>query len=314
MKDKKLTIEFKINLKNFVPEFSIRLLYLLICILIITANYKSSESENSYLIASLFVFFNVVISVLTFYRTYRRKATIVNFIKMRIKNHTKYNDFEIDKKIDFNLFYLIAFVAAILFCGSTICIFYVLDLIPTSSNSVFFPIIFFIILPIYLIIVSTFKSNFISGEIKAISVEGKKLPISEMNSIKAFLKKKNEELSSTNEKLTSTLGDLKKKTVFIEEQARGYVSCGTKKVLRQKGILSKTNLKLTKEYQTAVKANSYAVNYFESDLIECGTGGKIEVVLPERDPASYKVDGYKLTILNTESFWKTDKIVVIVKE
>ena len=128
------------------------------------------------------------------------------------------------------------------------------------------------------------------------------------------LKKKNEELSSTNEKLTSTLGDLKKKTVFIEEQARGYVSCGTKKVLRQKGILSKTNLKLTKEYQTAVKANSYAVNYFESDLIECGTGGKIEVVLPERDPASYKVDGYKLTILNTESFWKTDKIVVIVKE
>jgi chromosome segregation ATPase len=128
------------------------------------------------------------------------------------------------------------------------------------------------------------------------------------------LKKKNGELSSTNEKLTSTLSDLKKKTVFIEEQARGYVSCGTKKVLRQKGILSKTNLKLTKEYQTAVKANSYAVNYFESDLIECGTGGKIEVVLPERDPASYKVDGYKLTILNTELFWKTDKIVVIVKE
>ena len=189
---KKLTVEFKINLKNFVPEFSIRLLYLLICILIIKANYKPSESENSYLIAFLFVFFNVVISVLTFYRTYRRKATIVNFIKMRIKNHTKYNDFEIDEKIDFNLFYLIAFVAAILFFSSTIYIFHVLDLIPISSNSLFFPIIFFIIIPFYLFIVSRFKTNFISGEIKAISVEGKKLPVNEVNSIKDFLKKKNE--------------------------------------------------------------------------------------------------------------------------
>ena len=46
--------EIKINLKNFVPEFSIRLLYLLICILIIK-DYKPSESENSYLIAFLFV-------------------------------------------------------------------------------------------------------------------------------------------------------------------------------------------------------------------------------------------------------------------
>ena len=189
---KKLTVEFKINLKNFVPEFSIRLMYLLICILIIKSNYKPSESENSYLIAFLFVFFNVVISVLTFYRTYRRKVTIVNFIKMRLKNHTKYNDFEIDKKIDFNLFYLIAFVAAVLFCGSTICIFYVLDLISISDNSLFFPLIFFIILPLYLFIVSRFKTNFISGEIKAISVEGKKLSVNEINSIKDFLKKKND--------------------------------------------------------------------------------------------------------------------------
>ena len=210
--------------------------YLFICILIITANYKSSESENSYLIASLFVFFNVVISVLTFYRTYRRKATIVNFIKMRIKNHTKYNDFEIDKKIDFNLFYLIAFVAAILFCGSTICIFYVLDLIPTSSNSVFFPIIFFIILPIYLIIVSTFKSNFISGEIKSISVEGKKLPIKEMNSIKDFLKKKNEDQINFYYENDSYIFELEEKsniykhrieTLLIEAVFIGALTFGT---------------------------------------------------------------------------------------
>jgi hypothetical protein len=85
-------------------------------------------------------------------------------------------------------------------------------------------------------------------------------------------------------------------------------------LLRQKGIRSKTSEKLTKEYQSAVRANSYSVNYFESDLIECGSDGKIESVLPERNEKSYKIDGHKLMILDNELFWKTDKIVVIIKE
>ena len=189
---KNLTIAFKINLKYFIPEFSIRFLYLLVCILIIKSNYKTSDSGNSYLIAFLFIFFNVVISILTFYRSYRRKVTIVNFIKMRIKSHTLYDDFEIDKKIDFNIFYFIAFIASLLFCGSTICIFYILDLISPSDNDLLFPIFILIVLPFYLIIVSRCKTNFISSEIKSISVEGKMLPQKEINNIKEFLKKKNE--------------------------------------------------------------------------------------------------------------------------
>jgi hypothetical protein len=63
-----------------------------------------------------------------------------------------------------------------------------------------------------------------------------------------------------------------------------------------------------------VRANSYTVNYFDSDLIECGTGGKIEAVLPDRSVNSYKIEGHKLVITDNEAFWKTDKIVVIVKE
>jgi chromosome segregation ATPase len=129
-----------------------------------------------------------------------------------------------------------------------------------------------------------------------------------------LLKKRNEELTAANQKLNNTLAELKNKTSFIQEQARGYVSCGTKKLLRQKGILGKTNVKLTKEYQSAVRANSYTVNYFESDLIECGSSGKIEAVLPERSEKSYKIEGNKLVITDNEAFWKTDKIVVIVKE
>jgi chromosome segregation ATPase len=129
-----------------------------------------------------------------------------------------------------------------------------------------------------------------------------------------LLKKRNEELTAANQKLNNTLAELKNKTSFIQEQASGYVSCGNKKLLRQKGILSKTNMKLTKDYQTAVRANSYTVNYFDSDLIECGTGGKIEAVLPDRSVNSYKIEGHKLVITDNEAFWKTDKIVVIVKE
>lgn len=135
----------------------------------------------------------------------------------------------------------------------------------------------------------------------------------ELNVAYDNLKVKNEELTAINQRLSNTLSDLKGKTNFIEEQAKAYVSCGTKKVLRQKGILSKTNLKLTKEYQVAVKANSSNVNYYNSDVIECGADGEIDLILPIRDPASYEIQGYKLLIKNNELFWKTDKVVVIIK-
>ncbi len=128
------------------------------------------------------------------------------------------------------------------------------------------------------------------------------------------LKRKNADLAQTNERLNRTLDELRKKTVFIEEQAKGYVACGSKKVLRQKGILNRANMQLNKEYKTAVRANSSSIDYFESNIIECGTEGKIVAVLPARSTASYEIDGHKLTVKNAEEFWKTDKIVVIVKE
>jgi chromosome segregation ATPase len=157
-------------------------------------------------------------------------------------------------------------------------------------------------------LINDLRSNLSKMEAQLLESRG------ELKGAYELLKRRNEELSAANQKLNLTLADLKNKTSFIQEQARGYVSCGTKKTLRQKGILSKTNLKLTKEYQTAVRANSYTVNYFESDLIECGSDGKIEVVLPERSEKSYKIEGHKLIITDNEAFWKTDKIVVIVKE
>ncbi len=128
------------------------------------------------------------------------------------------------------------------------------------------------------------------------------------------LKEKNQSLEETNDRLNKTISELQQKTVFIEEQAKGYVACGTKKVLRRKGILSRTSMKLTKQYQSAVKANSSSINYYESDEVACGTEGEIIAVLPERSASSYTISGNQLKITDTEAFWKTDKIVVLVKK
>lgn len=128
------------------------------------------------------------------------------------------------------------------------------------------------------------------------------------------LKSKNTDLESTNNQLNETIDELKQKTVFIEEQARGYVACGTKRVLRKKGILSRTSMKLTKNYQSAVRANSSSINYFERNTMECGTDGEITSILPKRDEASYTISGNKLEVTDPEKFWKTDKIVVIIKK
>lgn len=128
------------------------------------------------------------------------------------------------------------------------------------------------------------------------------------------LQKRNDELSTTNKRLESTIADLKTKNAFIDEQARAYVACGDKKILRKADILNKTNLKLTKDYQKAVRENGDEIDYFSNDQIDCGGDGQIAYVLPERDKSSYQVQGSVLLIKNSKLFWATDKTVVLVKE
>jgi chromosome segregation ATPase len=127
------------------------------------------------------------------------------------------------------------------------------------------------------------------------------------------LKEKNNRLESANDKLKRSIAELDTKNDFIEKEAWAYVCYGTKRFLRQKDILSNTTMKLTKGFQSPAQANGSRFNYFENKVIVC-SGGKITHVLPERDPASYQIDGSKLLIKNAETFWKTDKIVVLVQE
>jgi chromosome segregation ATPase len=129
------------------------------------------------------------------------------------------------------------------------------------------------------------------------------------------LEKRNEELTETNIKLKSTISDLKVKTDFIEEQAKAYVACGDKRVLRKAGILSKTSMKkLAKNYLGSVQENGDEIDYFNNDQIDCGGDGVITYVLPERDVNSYEINGSVLLIKNSKTFWATDKTVVLVKK
>lgn len=128
------------------------------------------------------------------------------------------------------------------------------------------------------------------------------------------LKVKNEKLQVANDKLQTSIAELKVKNDFIGKEALGYVCCGTKKFLRQKDILSATTMKLTKGFQSPAQANSSRINYFENNSISCNGSSKIVAVLPERDPSSYQIEGAKLIIRNTQTFWRTDKIVILVQE
>lgn len=127
------------------------------------------------------------------------------------------------------------------------------------------------------------------------------------------LKQRNEELSETNNKLETAVEDLQIKNDFIEEQARAYVACGEKRLLRKAGILA-TAKKLSKNYQRSVRENGDEIDYFNNDQIDCGGNGDIINVLPARDKSSYQLDGSVLLITNPKVFWATDKTVVLVKK
>ena len=80
---KNLSIEFKVNSKNYYPEYTVRLL--LIFIFLYFNNNQNSDSENSYILGILFILLNISISALTLYGTSRRKKTVLSFLKMTQK-------------------------------------------------------------------------------------------------------------------------------------------------------------------------------------------------------------------------------------
>jgi len=137
---------------------------------------------------------------------------------------------------------------------------------------------------------------------------------SELASAYGDLKVKISKLEETNKELEVTLADLESKDAFIGDDAKAYIACGVKDVLRRNKIIKALSAKtLMPGYQAQVKTVGSEMDFANNELIDCGDG-TIEFVLPNRDPASYKVEGSKVTILNKKIFWATSKTVVLVKK
>lgn len=136
----------------------------------------------------------------------------------------------------------------------------------------------------------------------------------ELASAYADLKVQTSKLERTNEALTETLNNLQQKNEFIGEDAKAYIACGSKKVLRKNKIIRLLSAKtLTPEYQKQVRQMGSEMDYFNNDQIDCGEG-EIQFLLPNRDPNSYKIENGIVTILDRKTFWATAKTVVLVKK
>ena len=231
---KNLSIEFKVNSKNYYPEYTVRLL--LIFIFLYFNNNRNSDSENSYILGILFILLNISISTLTLYGTSRRKKTVLSFLKMRLKSLNEFDDFEISPSTDFSNFYIFSLINSILFSGSIATIFYFLNLISISQDSFFYPILIFIVTPLFFIIQRKFRYHFISSNIENIYVDGKKLNTNELADFNEFLFKKNESESELYYLNDGYIYDLEEKanvyklrveTLLIEAVFIGALTFGT---------------------------------------------------------------------------------------
>lgn len=233
---KKISIEFKVNSKNFLPEYSVRALFFIISLFLIKINYTPSDTSSSYIIAFLFIVLNFTISLLTIYGTGRRKESIVSFVKMRLKSSKDYDEFEFYKKTDFSSFYIFSFINSILFSGTIVFIFHTLELISPLSDDFFYPTIIFLVTPIYFFILKKYRYNFISSNINSVYVEGKKISKNKLAEFISFLFKKNEtdsELYYLNDGFIYDLEEkanvykLRVETLLIEAVFIGALTFGT---------------------------------------------------------------------------------------
>ena len=137
---------------------------------------------------------------------------------------------------------------------------------------------------------------------------------SKLTSAYADLKVQTSKLERTNTELKTTLSDLQSKNAFIEEDAKAYIVCGSKQVLRKNNILRLLSAKtLTIDYQSQVKSVGMEFDYFNNLAIDCADG-EIQHLLPSRDPNSYKIEDAVVQILDKKTFWATSKTVVLVKK
>ncbi len=127
---------------------------------------------------------------------------------------------------------------------------------------------------------------------------------------KEALEKQNMELMSMNQNLEQNILDIEKKEQFIADCAKAYYVAGSKKALKQGGLIKKIGLKLTPDYQKKLKRD-HPINFYKKTEIE--TKGEIQAIFPERDPSSYSIKGNILSVKKVDLFWQAREAIIVLK-
>ncbi len=188
-----LEIEFNQNLKNFVPEIAVRIIYLIFSYVIL--KNSGDAFSQSYFIASLFISFNFILFLLTLYGTNRRKISITRFIETRLKAHDQYKKCKIIYTSDFQKtpFYLIVGVSAFLFTWSIFMVSLFLKL-DQNDNSIINALIIIVSPIFYSIITYYYRMNFISKGIVAVTNNDEKFSKEKVEEFMSLLYDDQEEI------------------------------------------------------------------------------------------------------------------------
>ena len=103
------------------------------------------------------------------------------------------------------------------------------------------------------------------------------------------------------------------KNEFIDDDAQGFLICGSKKELRKAKLLRLlSDKRLVNDYQSKAKSLGTPMDFYEKDKITCGDE-PIVGILPERDTNSYIINKNHIEITDKKTFWKLHKIVILIK-
>ncbi len=156
------------------------------------------------------------------------------------------------------------------------------------------------------------KDQEIAGyEIKMNQIEAQlKYTENELATQYALVAKQRDSLRNQTVVLSDNLKVLEEKNSFIAECVKGYYLSGTKKQLKEKGVLKKIGVKLQDNFQSKIDKTAPINFYTETEL---SFERPILAVLPERPAASYRIDGNNLSIKKPETFWENRDAIIVLK-
>jgi len=133
----------------------------------------------------------------------------------------------------------------------------------------------------------------------------------ELNKQYAVVAEQKEALEVKNEKLEVVNQKLEKKYRFIADCVKGYYIAGSKRTLKDYGVLKKkVKIDLRDNFQKKLDREK-PFNFYKKTEIEVKR--EIIKILPERPGSTYDIQDNMLFIKDIEEFWQTKHVVIVHK-